>query len=321
MSDGWTLIRNLRQLLSESTTATWPDVRTSYDFLYQAAIKTADRLTLGVTTQTITTVADQANYALDADFLRLYLTNEQGNYFIKYTDASANVYFIYMDSYDSIILANNTTSVAVPWTFTIREKAPATQIAGAATATAATFTHGYTIFGQSLGEATLTYATGGFTAYVNVGDIVHNTTDGSHGLVIASSLDTAVLCALFDGTNNYFTNADAFVINPQARFELYLDPPPLTAAETITVYYVQKPAPVYSAYRRYNLLSGHTDALVAYAAWLYKYRDREPNMGDPFYKIWDEATRNLYRTVKNVKREKGYRVNLNVKANRSYSYR
>jgi hypothetical protein len=130
-----------------------------------------------------------------------------------------------------------------------------------------------------------------------------------------------VICAIFYGTDNYFASSDAYIINAQGRFKLTLDPPPLTSGHTITVYYIQRPNPVYSPYRSYRIPIGYKDPLVMYAAWKYKYRDREPNYGDALYKYWDASVRAVGSELNSAMRKKGYRVNLVKRASRSGSYK
>jgi hypothetical protein len=102
---------------------------------------------------------------------------------------------------------------------------------------------------------------------------------------------------------------DAYVIQPAPRYKLFLDPAPLTAAQTITVSYIAKPNPVYSDYGVYPFATGYEEAIIKYAAWLYKYRDSKQNMGDPMYMAYERAM----RKAKNVNRKAvgavGFRVN------------
>jgi hypothetical protein len=121
---------------------------------------------------------------------------------------------------------------------------------------------------------------------VVIGDFLHDTTDKSDGIVVGVTSDTVLKIALFYGTNNFATTADAYTIVPQGRKVLVFDPPNLTAGYTATVLYVQKPDPVYTDYGSYRFDTTAMFAIVKYAAWLYKYRDREPNLGDTFYKFW-----------------------------------
>jgi hypothetical protein len=119
---------------------------------------------------------------------------------------------------------------------------------------------------------------------ITAGDVVHNTTDGSDGVVISVAADLkSCTTALFGGTANDWSSADAFIIQPRGRLKLILDPPPSTAAHTITVYALQKPAPVYSNYDVYPFSYDYAEALSKYAAWLYKMSDREPDFGHAWY--------------------------------------
>ncbi len=301
--DGYTLLRKLRVALSESSTGTWLDTRFSYDCLYDAAIATSERTSVLTSTQSLTTVASQANYTLNADYLKLYLTDTDKKHFIKYSDGT-NTYWIYYKDYDSIVLANQTTSVTIPQRFTIKMASATTRVTGTASASGA----------ATNGECTLTdTSTSTKFSDISVGDLVHNTTDGSHGIVIVKTSNTALLTCMFDGTDNDWTSADAYIISPRGRFELYFDPAPSTASHTGTIYYVQKPGPVYSNYRTYNFPVDLDDALVQYGAWKYKYRDREGDTGDRYYKYWDRATKEYCDRVRQATVKKGYTVRLMVR--------
>ena len=295
--DGVTLLRNLRQILSETSTGTWLDTKSSYDFLYQAAVKTTERTNAITSTQTITTVADQSAYTLNGDFLKLYLMDDQNRYFIKYYNGSGT-YWIYWASYDSIVLANNTTATSVPSVFSIRDASEISRLTGTVTSAGA----------LSNGEATLTDSAAPFTN-VYTGDQVHNTTDSANGIVIVKTSTSVLITAMFDGTDNDWDSSDAYIIMPQMRFQLVLDPPSSTSGHTITVHYVQKPAPVYSSFRSYKLDSRLKNALVNYAAWLYKYRDRNPNFGDTFYRIWDTEIRQFARQLNKTRGGPTFGVN------------
>ena len=301
-------------MLSEAAGSTWPDVKYCYDCLYEAAIKSVERTNLLTTTQSITTVANQTDYNFEPDFLKLYLTDIRNNFYIKYSDGTTT-YFIYQQDYSEIVLANNTTSVSIPSTFAIVDAAAPSRMTGTTTSTGA-LTHSYTIFGSTLGESTLTDSGGSFGT-VSVGDIVHNTTDTSHGIVAAESSSTAFICALFDGTNNYFTSGDSYIVTLQNRYKLVLDPPPSTAGHTITIYYVQRPNPVYSYYRAYKMPYDFREPLLSYAAWKYRYRDREPNFGDGYFKYWDISVRELGRMHNKSTLQRDFKVNLIKRINRS----
>ena len=149
---------------------------------------------------------------------------------------------------------------------------------------------------------------------VSAGDIVHNTTDGSDGVVLSKTSTTVLVTALFNGTADDWTSSDAYVIQPQGKLQLILDPPPSTGGHTLTVHYIQQPAPVYSDYGTFRFQSQYMDAIIKYAAFQYKYRDREPNYGDVYYMHWDRQVRmanhNLNRTLKRNK------LTVNMKARR-----
>jgi len=286
--------------LSESSTGSWVDLKSSYDYLYKAAIETNAKTRIFTSTQTIATVAGTSAYNLNTDFMGLHMRNDEGEFFVKYSDGT-NTHWIYYKDYDSIILANNTTSVTIPYNFTIIDKSALTQVTGVTSADGA----------ASGGECTLTKATATFIADgITAGDLVHNTTDGSNGVILSVTSLTALVTALFDGTNNDWTSADAFIINPQGRYQLIFDPPPKTTGHTAILYYIQRPNPVYSLYRRYRFPINFTQCLVFYAAWLYKYRDREVNYGDAFFKYWDRTVREYNFSMSKAKKSRTWGVNM-----------
>ena len=308
--DGQTLLREVRQLINESSGSSFLDNRMTYDFLYEAAVLTTIRTQAFRSEQSITTVATTRNYGLNPDFIALYLMDDSNKRFIKYTASSVD-HFLYERSYDNIILQNNTTSVTIPYGFTIKDKSIQTQISSTATSTAA----------ASNGESQLNDTAGAFLTTTSVGDIVINITDGSSGIVSEVVSNIALKVALFDGTNNDWTSGDSYIINPQGRFELILDPPPITSGDTITVYYIQRPSPVYSVYRRYNFPIDYKAALVHYAAWKYKYVDREANFGDKLYIFWDATVRRLGENINNVLNRRGFKVNMIKRAGNSGTFR
>lgn len=274
--DGKDLLRRVQQILNEDDAGDWMDERTTYDFLYSAARQWVIETQCLTAEQTITTVEDQAGYTLDGDFLSLYMKYDF-EYFIKYYDASAGSYsFPIFRDYFEVYYENDTDSVDTPSYFTLHDDRTLDTLisdtadnAGAATG----------------GKCTLTMDTEVF-ADVTSGDIIHNTTDGSDGVVISVTSTKVLTCALFGGTDNDFTENDQFYIQPRKRFKLMLNPPPSTAGDTITVPYVAKPDPVYSDYDVYKIPLDYPDVLCKYAAWLYKYRDDEPNFGDALYVYW-----------------------------------
>ncbi len=301
--DGQTLLLALRQTLNESSTSGFLDTRTSYEFLWEAACEVARRTKSITTTQSITTVEDQAAYSLNPDFLGFYLRNNDENYFIHYTDTNGDVYAIVEGEYEDIVIDQNTDSVAIPSRFAVKDATQLAQITGACTSAG----------DPSNGLCTLTNTAAPF-ANVKAGDFVHNVSDGSSGYVTSVTSSSAVVTALFGGTDNswdFSGSGDSYIIQPQFRYSLVLDPPPDTADETLTVYYYKRPDPVFSIYGRYPFHQQLTWPMARFAAWLYKYRDGEPNYGDSWYQQFDAYVRvNSQMTRRNTNRR---RLKVNMK--------
>jgi len=304
---GKSLVYKLQKALQESSNSGFLDDMTSYDYLYEAAKEYARRTKALTASTTITTVGSQANYDLPADYLCLYVTNTLNQYILKLTDASSNNYWMNWVPYERIIMNSSPDDVLIPPSFSIMDDQTAeTNITGTTTSTTA----------SSGGLSTLNGA--GFSN-VSAGDEVYNTTDGADGRVSSVTSATAIVTAMFNGTNNYWTSADAYVVVPQAKKQVVLDPAPSTAGYTITVPYIQKPHPVYSPYEAYRFDSNAEMALVYYAAWLYKYRDREPNFGDAMYKHWDMMCRRGTFDTKRAINQVSWRFNLNKRSYRDRS--
>lgn len=241
--DGLTLRNQLQYLLRETSTSGFLDERTSYDFLYEAACEFCDLAEALHGTGTITTVDGTSAYNLPADFSGLRIWDERNQRVVKLNDGSSD-YFIPFRDYEAAYYSNNTDEVAIPDSISVTDNVTQpSNLTGTATVTGS----------ASEAEPSLT-ATGAtsFTTYVSVGDSIHNTTDGSSGIVIAISSATVLLTSLFYGTNNFWTIGDAFIIVPQGRKQLVVNPPSSTSGYTITVPYIQIPTPVYSDYRTYR---------------------------------------------------------------------
>lgn len=286
--DGKDLRRRVQQLINEGDIGTWEDERTTYDFLYGAARQWVIETECLTAEQEITTVATQAGYTLNGDFLALYMKDDF-EYFIKYYDASGESYsFPKFKDYSKIYYENNTTSIAVPNYFTLTDDNTLDSVISDAADNAADDAGGKTI---------LTMNTEVF-ADVTSGDIIHNTTDASDGVITKVTSTKIIEICLFGGTDNEIDVNDAFIIQPRKRLKIILDPPPSTEGDTVYVPYLQKPDPVYSDYDVYKLPLDYPDVLCKYAAWLYKYRDDEPNYGDAFYKYWRKQIMD-YRALTN----------------------
>jgi hypothetical protein len=299
--DGQTLTRELADIIREDpTTSGFMRKLASYDWLYQAAVEVTRRTQCLTSTQTITTVASQRTYDLNADFLWLYLKSNTNEYFLKYNNGTNDTFITWRDL-DPMIIGNQTTAVSIPNNFCIVDKSttPA-QITGTATGTGT----------LNNSESTLTDSLAPF-ATVSVGDEVHNVTSVSDGIVLSVTSTSALITAIFTATDGVdaWAISDNYVIVPQGRKQVYLDPPPLTSGHTITVNYVQKPTPVYSPYRSYRFDNLNKGVLVKYAAWLYKYRDREPSYGDAFYKYFEVECSRMVKQSGRERNKYSFKVN------------
>jgi len=303
--DGSTLLRSLRESVGEPSGSQYLDTRTSYQFLWEAAIELVRRTRCLKATQSITSVAETASYTLNADFLKVDLRNSSGEYIVKYYDGSSTT-FINFGEYDSIIYANQTTSQSVPNRFTVIDKASLySQITGTATS----------IGTSSAGLSVLTDTSGLFTTtdYVSAGDLIHNTTDVSSGIVLSVTDATHLNTAIFsntDGTAASWAVSDAYVIQPQGRLEILFDPPLSTAGHTVTVYYIQRPAPVFHDYGMYRFSPNYMNALISYAAAKYKLADREPGSWDVFRKEWAGRLGEVSNSIGNTFNRSGFRMSL-----------
>ena len=282
MLDGKSLVRSLREQLNEGADAEWLNDRTSYEYLYDAAVELVKRTNCLTAEQSITTTDDGSSYTLNADFLKLYLKDSNNNFFVKLYDGTS-YNFILWKEYEQIVYDNNTTVQNIPDSFTIVDDGTLdAQITGTANQEG----------DATGGECTLTDTSSATKfADVSAGDAIHNTTDKSFGIVLSKTSDTSLKIALFDGDSNEVSYGDDYVIQPQGRSKLVFEPGTDTAGYTVTVYYVQRPAPVFSEYGIYRIPAYYKDMLVEYAAFKYKYRDREPGFGDTFFKYWDRRIR------------------------------
>lgn len=302
--DGASCLYRLRQLLNEDANSAFLDDRTSYDFINSAAIEFVERTSCLKSTQSITTVADQREHTLNADFIKLYLKDKNNRLYCKYNDGSSSYSdFIYFKPYEEIIYEDNVDSVSDPTHFTIIDDATLdSQVTGTTTSAGA----------ASGGQSTLT-DTGADFSDVSAGDMVHNTDDGSVGVVLSKTSPTVLVTALFGGTDDDWTSSDAYVIQPQGRLQFQFDPPPSTSSHTVTVYYIQRPAPVYSDYGVFRLQPQHMEAILKYAAFNYKYRDQDPNFGDAYFQHWENELKKSSATLNNAFGRNRIKVNMKVR--------
>lgn len=297
MIDGKSLLYALREELNEDSSSSWLDTRSSYTFLYQAAVAFVKITRCMKNEQEITTVADQSGYTLNADFMRMYLKNTDNELYLKYNDGTSD-HFITFKDYEDIVYENQTSSKSVPDRFTIIDDATIdTRLSSTVTSDG----------DASGGECTLTDTAADFSD-VSAGDMVHNTTDGSDGIVLSKTSSTALVTALFEGTDNEWDTNDAYVIQPQARLKIVLSPPSSTSSHTVTVYYIQRPAPVYSDYGIYRIPAEHLESLTEFAAFKYKRRDAEPDFAREFLRYWDLKVRGSAYELNNTFNRKGFSV-------------
>ncbi len=301
--DGKTIFYNLEHILREGNESTLLDDKTSWDYIWKAAIQFVKRTRCLSKEQTITTVATQRAYDLGADYLGLYLTDTYNRYFIKYNDGT-NDRFILWREYDAVVYGNVTQTVAIPLNFSIKDRSSGyTALTGAATV-------GST--GTTLVDTAAPFAS------VLVGDTAYNTTDGSEGIVTGVTSSSQLTAVLFNGTGNDWGAGDAYVIVPQGIKQLVLDPPPSTTGNVMTVYSLKRPDPVYSDYGIYPFDSQYALAIAHYAAWLYKYREEKPSIGDALYKYWEMEVREAIKDTNKSMNRMGYKV---IKYKRAYSDR
>jgi len=303
--DGKALLRSTREELLESGDSGFMDDRTTFNYLWEAATEFVNRTHSMQTTSELTTVADQATYTLNYDFLKLYLRTEHKRFYVVLNDGNSNHFILWRD-YERIVSADQgSTNALIPDFFTIlADPTIPDVVTGTATSTAS----------ATGGASTLTDTAADFSD-VNPGDTVHNTTDESDGVVTGKTSSTVLTTALFDGTANDWTTLDAYVIQPQTTFDLIFDPPPSTAGLTVTVYQIKRPDPVYTDFGIYPVPVQYHPAFASYAAWRYKYRDIQPNMGDRLFLAWDRAVKQAADQL-NLGLNRGSRVTVNLKNRR-----
>lgn len=305
--DGKQIGYQVRQLLQEGSTSTFMDSRTTYDFVYEAVLELVNILKLTSAEQTITTTTSTTNYNINANYLCLDVRNDTNEYVLKYYNGVSYYWIPFRDA-NSIYQSESINDQSIPDSFSIVDKA--TLIA--------TISSKSTAVGAAAGgECTLTDSTAPFTN-VTAGDMIHNTSDGSDGVVTSVTSTSIVKTALFGGTANDWTSGDDYVLVPQTRKQLILSPPSLDAGHIITFKYVSKPDPVYSDYGVYRIPDQYMPAVCKYAAWLYKYRDREPNFGDGWYKYWDMQVRKASMNENRLPNKLSWGVNMKK---RSYGNR
>jgi hypothetical protein len=294
-------LQKLNQELSEFNSS-WIDLKASFDYLYEAAKDFARETNTCNNSQSITTVASQAEYSLRSDFFEVSTKNSENVPIVKYHDGT-NTVWLEMESYVDYLQNNN--SSGTPTSFAILDDSIPDRVTGTATS----------IGIHAGGESTLTDSAATFLTELYPGDAIINTTKSYYGLVISSpTINTAVKTAMFNMASRGSAYAswavsDAYIIQPLPRYKIFLDPPPTSATHTLTVYYYAKPLPVYSDYGIYPFATGYEEALIKYAAWKYKYRDSKQQQGDALYLFYEKNMRKAKNVNKKATGAGGLRVN------------
>ena len=86
--DGKLMAYELRQLLNEEAGSNQLDDFTTFNLLNKGMARLNCRIRHVTKDQSITTVADQTDYTLNADFINLYRKDAYGYRIIKYSDGS-----------------------------------------------------------------------------------------------------------------------------------------------------------------------------------------------------------------------------------------
>jgi hypothetical protein len=284
--DGKQLKRAMLDALDEETASKLfnTDDRILYDYLDEAVVEFVRETKCLHATATITTVADQQAYDLPPDFLGLYMRNARDKFFGKYYDGSCYSYPM-LCPYERIFRENLTDALSVPGKFAIIDKATApTQISGMTTSAGA----------RTAGQATLADSAALFTTtnLVCARDRVHNTTDGSSGIVLSVSSATALVTALFDGKTNGYGSGDSYVITRATAKQVYFDAKSESSGHTLTIPYLCKPSPVYSDYGTWRFDPVSCRAVCHEAAFQYANRKGEYSSADRHHALFSlEVTR------------------------------
>jgi hypothetical protein len=293
---GLDYIFKLKQLLAEFSSS-WMNLKTSYDYIYKAARDFAKETMSLQSSQTINLVSMQSQYTLMPDYLEIIMKDQNGSPMISYlgpgSQSSYPVWLTYED-YSDYLQSQPYNPPDVPNNFTIG----GTYVSDILNGTAQLST---TAVG---GESVLTSTGADFSSLFS-GDSVINTTRNYLGIILNTLPDSSsVNTAMFDmniqtGQPQGWTVGDSYIIRPSPRYQILLDPAPLQTPSNVIISYIALPLPVYSDYGVYGFATGYEDALISYAAWLYKYRESRPNFGDPLFLMYERDM----RKAKNVHRK------------------
>lgn len=311
--DGRELLYNFREVLGEPVGSGWLDTKSQYYFLDRGGIKVAELMGLLHAEQSITTVADQRRYNLDAQYIGLHIRDEStGDYIIKYNDGSTDS-FLPFTPFTNVITDNQTSSTTVPDRFSISDRLTQfSRVTGTTTSAGA--------IDSETSESTLTASADTFsTDGVSPRDVVHSTSNKYSGYVLEVSSETALITAMFDdadgSTKRGWGGSDTYAIQPQPRKQLVLDPPPSTASHTITVFSIVKPLPVFSDFRTFGFSEQYCMAAVYFAASIYKRRDKDFEKANDFFQLADNELR-LIKDASDTAYHKSRTMRVNMKKRR-----
>jgi hypothetical protein len=204
---------------------------------------------------------------------------------VKYYDGS-NYSWPLQTSFDRIFRGNLTDNQDYPSRFAIIDKLTQPALITGTTSAAGAKTAGQCI----LTDAAKLFLT---TNLVYQRDVVHNTTDGSDGLVLSVTDATHLVTALFEGKKNAFGNGDSYVIQRATAKQLYLDAPSETSGHTITVPYVCMPDPVYSDYGFWRLPAAFCHGIACEAAFLFQNREGDYISADRHHILFTQEVRRM----------------------------
>lgn len=286
--DGRTMIELFADALDEADSAElFLRKKLAYEFLDQAAGNFCrDKEPLHKTVE-ITTVEDQQAYDLPPDFIRPYLKDRRGRLLARYYDGT-NYFWPVLTEFEKIYRQNLTESRSEPGKFAIIDKEDKEDlITGTADAAGARANGLCTLQDDSMLFTT--------TNKVYPRDVIHNTTDGSDGYVITVTDATHLSCALFGENNADWSNSDAYVIQPAAEKQVYLDAPSESAGHTLALRYVCMPSPVYSPYGFWRLPAHVCRAIVFRAAAIYDGNEKHSKNVDRLNRLYTEELQLFHR--------------------------
>jgi hypothetical protein len=207
----------------------------------------------------LTTVEDQQAYALPPDFIGPAIQSMSRRFVGKYDDGT-NVVFPYLTSYEKIFKENETVAKSPPDKFAVRDQQSLDSILSGVADSAGAASGGSCVL-HDVGAA--------FVGAVYPRDVIHNVTDGSHGVVLEVADDTHLTCALFEGTNNCWAIHDEFKIVPSSGKTLYFDAPIDAAGHAFTLPYYCMPDPIFSDYGFWRFSPRSCRAICYRAAYLF----------------------------------------------------